>query len=299
MLPSELSFFNGFEICSERKFDVLALVAQNPQKKFLTFVNEQKYFSKLNENVSIVITKPELKDSAPSSCGVIVSENPTLTFFELHNFLESNRGYVRTEYKTTIGKNCKISRLASIAENNVIVGNNVVIENFVTIYPDTVIKDNVIIRSGAKIGGQGFEYKRCSDNTILAINHYGGVMIEHDADIHCNVCIDRAVYPWDDTVIGEYTKIDNLSHIAHAVKIGARCLIAAGTCFGGRTEVGNDCWFGIGSVVKNAIKVGNEASVTMGSVLANNVKDNAEVSGFYAVNHSDFLMGQYKLRNLK
>ena len=131
------------------------------------------------------------------------------------------------------------------------------------------------------------------------MKHYGGVVIEHNADIHCNVCVDRAVYPWDNTIIGEYTKIDNLSHVAHAVKIGARCLVASGTCFGGRTETGDDCWFGIGTIIKNAIKIGNNASVTMGAVLANNVKDGSEVSGFYAVNHNDFLMSQFKLRNLK
>ena len=93
MLPSRLSFFDGFEIHNEKNFDVLALVVQNPQKKFITFVNEQKYLSKLNENVSMVITKNELKDSVPSTCGIIITDNPTLTFFKLHNFLENHNEY--------------------------------------------------------------------------------------------------------------------------------------------------------------------------------------------------------------
>lgn len=299
MLLSKLCFSKQLEIYNEKDFETLALVVQNPQMKFITFVNDQKYLSKLNENVSMVITKSEIKDNIPSTCGIVISDNPTLTFFTLHNFLENNKNYVRPKYKTKIGKNCTIGKFASIAENNVTIGDNVVIEDFVTIYPNTTINDNVIIRSGARIGAQGFEYKRCPNKTILTVNHYGGVVIEHDVDIHCNVCVDRAVYTWDNTIIGEYSKVEGLSYIGHGVKIGARCLIAAGSIFGGRTVVGEDCWFGIGTIVKNAIKIGNTASVTMGAVLANNVKDAAEVSGFYAINHNDFLMNQFKLRNLK
>lgn len=297
MILSEFSFASEhkLEIHNEKAFETLALVAQDPGKKYITFINEKKYFSKLNENVSMVITNPELKEFVPDRCGVVVSDNPSIAFFELQNFLEGNEDYIRPVYKTAIGKNCKIGRLTSIAENNVTIGNNVIIEDFVTIYPNTVIGDNVIIRSGAKIGGLGFEYKRCPDNTVLTVNHYGGVIIESNVDIHCNTCIDRAVYPWDDTVIGEHSKIDNLVHIAHAVKVGRRCLITAGCCFGGRTVTGADCWFGLGAVIKNAVKIGSQVKVTIGSVLVNNAKDGLELSGFYAVKNEDFLMSQYKL----
>lgn len=302
MLLSKFSSFvsdQKLQIYNEKEFETLALVAQNPNQKYITFINDVKYLTKLNENVSVVITTPELKDDIPEKYGVVVSENPTLTYFELQNYLSSNTDYIRKSEDTVIGKDCKISSFSSIAKENVVIGNNVEIEDFVTIYPNTIIGDNVIIRSGSKIGGQGFEYKRCSDNTILTVNHYGGVIIEHDVDVHCNVCIDRAVYPWDNTVIGEYTKIDNLVHIAHAVKIGKRNLITATACIGGRTEIGDDCWIGIGAIIKNAVSVKNKATVTMGSVLANNVRENEEVSGFYAVKHEDFLMSQYKIRKLK
>lgn len=301
MLLSTLSFSSehNLSIYNEQVFYTLGLVAQNPGQKYITFINDIKYLSKLNENVSVVITKPELKEIIPKKYGIVVSENPTITFFELQNYLSLNTDYIRKSEDTVIGKNCKISSLVSIAKENVVIGNNVEIEDFVTIYPNTTIGDNVIIRSGSKIGGQGFEYKRCPDNTILTVKHYGGVVIEHDVDVHCNVCIDCAVYPWDNTVIGEYTKIDNLVHIAHAVKIGKRNLITASACIGGRTEIGDDCWIGIGAIIKNAVSVKNKATITMGSVLANNVRENEEVGGFYAVRHEDFLMSQYKIRKLK
>ena len=83
MTLSKLSFTSKhkLEIHNEKDFETLALVAQNPRKKYITFINEKKYFSKLNENVSIVITKPELKEFVPDRCGVAVSDNPDIVFF--------------------------------------------------------------------------------------------------------------------------------------------------------------------------------------------------------------------------
>lgn len=299
MILSRLSFTSNyaFDIHNEKDFETLALVAQDPGKKYITFINEKKYFSKLNENVSMVITKPELKEFIPDRCGIVVSDNPGITFFGLHNFLGTDTSYVRPSYKTVIGDGCRISCLASIAEKNVTIGNNVTIEEFVTIYPNTIIGDNVIIRSGVKIGCHGFEYKRTPDASVLSINHYGGVIIKHDSDIHCNTCIDRAVYPWDDTVIMEYSKIDNLVHIGHGVKIGKCLLIAANTTIGGRTIVGDGSWVGMGVTIKNAIRVGEKTSVNMGSVLANDLESGKEVSGNYAVDQDAFFFHQLKIKS--
>lgn len=297
MLLSEFTSFlseHKLQVFNEKEFETLALVAQNPGKKYITFLNEKKYFSKINKNVSMVITKSDLKDFVPPDCGVVISENPGITFFLLQNFLVNNTEYIRPVYKTEIGNNCHIGTFTSISESNVTIGNNVVIEDFVTIYPNTIIRDNVIIRSGAKIGGFGFEYKRFN-KTIMAVNHYGGVIIENDVDIHCNTSIDRAVYPWDDTVIGEYSKIDSVVHIGHAVKIGKRVLVVANSTIGGRTVIGDDSWIGMGVTIKNAINTGKNVSVNMGSVLANDLEDGKEVSGNYAVDQDAFFFHQIKM----
>ena len=46
-------------------------------------------------------------------------------------------------------------------------------------------------------------------------------------EVQNNTYIDRAIYPWDNTVIGECTKIDNLVHIGHAVKLGHGCMVVS------------------------------------------------------------------------
>lgn len=299
MVISNLSFCNKTEIAiyNEKEFETLGLVAQNPGKKYITFINEKKYFSMINSNVSMVITKPALKEFVPECCGTVISDNPKVTFFKLHNFLETNKGYIRNEYKTVIGKNCRIGKFASIAENNVIIGDNVVIEDFATVCQNTVIKDDVIIRSGAKVGKPGYLYIRCPDSTIIPGNHYGGTIIENHVDINYNACIERAVFPWDNTVIDEYTKCGDFVIVGHGAKLGRRILVCADSIVGGRTTVGDDSWIGIGSLVKNGITLGNKVSVNMGSVLVENLKDEKVVSGYYAIDQNIFFYHQIKMRS--
>lgn len=298
MLLSKLSFNNYIEIINEKEFYTLGLVSQTIGKKYLTFINEKKYFPELTEDVSVVITKKELIPYIKRDICIVISDNPALTFFELHNFLSNDANYSREMNKTKIGNNCSISKNASIADENVIIGNNVVIEDFVTIYPNVVINDNTIIRSGARIGGYGFQCKRTPEGSVLDVLHLGGVIIGKNVDIHCNSCIDRALYPWDNTIIGDYARISSLVHIGHGVKIRERTFIAGSTCIGGRTEIGKDSWLGMGTIIKNALHIGNNANITMGAVLAENVENGKEMSGFYAIDHKTFLFNQLRMRNI-
>ena len=132
------------------------------------------------------------------------------------------------------------------------IGNNVVIEEFVSIKENTIIGDNCVIRAGSIIGGEGFEHKRNGED-VLSVKHLGGVIIEDNVEFQQGNFVDKAIYPWDDTIIGENSKTDNNVHIAHADKIGKRVFIAASTCIAGRVEIGNDVWIGPGVTVTNGI----------------------------------------------
>jgi UDP-3-O-[3-hydroxymyristoyl] glucosamine N-acyltransferase len=63
------------------------------------------------------------------------------------------------------------------------------------------------------------------------------VVIEDFVEIGANCSIDRAKF--GNTVIGAGTKIDNLVQIAHNVKIGKCCLIAAQTGISGSCKLGD------------------------------------------------------------
>lgn len=211
-----------------------------------------------------------------------------ITFFEIHNFLKDSPNYARKKFETQIGEKCKISSLASISPYNVIIGDNVVIEEFVVIRENTIIGNNSIIRAGAKVGGQGFEFKRKYEE-MLAVEHLGGVKIGENTEIQYNACIDKAVYPWDDTVLGNYVKIDNLVHIGHAVKVADNVMLVAQCGIGGRTEIESNTWIGFAATVSNGLKIGNGARVNIGSVATKNVEDQQSVTGNFAIAHDKFI----------
>ncbi len=289
MLLSEVvNLKDGLTLLKEGEFTYLGLAIAECDEKILTFIESEKYISGLSNNISALITTEELGLKLRDKYGIIISKNPRADYFKLHNLLSSKEGYRRKEFKSSIGDGCKISKLSSISDNNVIIGNNVTIEEFVVIRENTVIGDNSIIRSGVIIGGEGFEYKR-TDGIIMNVNHCGGVIIGNNVEIQYNSCIDKALYTWDNTIIGDYSKLDNLVHIEHGVKIGNRCLIASRSTFGGRTVLGDDSWVGLGATISNGLILGNNVSISLGSVVTKNLNDMDKVSGNFAINHEKFI----------
>jgi UDP-3-O-[3-hydroxymyristoyl] glucosamine N-acyltransferase LpxD len=289
MLLSEVvQIKEGLDLLKDGEFTSLGLAVSVCEEKLLSFIENEKYIDSLSDRITCLITTKDIGEKLKNKYGVIVSSNPRMDYFKLHNKLSSIEGYKREEFETIIGEGCEISNLASISKKNVIIGNNVKIEEFVVIRENTVIEDNSIIRAGVVLGGEGYEYKRV-DGIIMNVNHCGGVIIGENVEVQYNGCIDKALYPWDNTIIGSYSKLDNLVHIEHGVKIGNRCLIASRTTFGGRTIVGDDSWVGLGAIISNGLTLGNKVSVSLGSVVTKSLKDGEKVSGNFAINHNKYI----------
>lgn len=278
---------NG-EIIQNGEFTSLGLAVSRCDEKLLSFIESEKYINSLGGNITCLITTEELGNKLKDNYGIIVTENPRMAYFELHNALSRNKEYIREVHKTVIGEGCKISKLSSIAENNVVIGNNVTIEEFVVIRENTVIGDNSILRSGVKIGGEGYEYKRV-DGKIMNVVHCGGVVIGENVEIQYNACIDKALYTWDNTMVGNYCKLDNFVHLEHGVKVNERCLIASRTTVGGRTTIGKDSWVGLGVVISNGLILGDKVSVSLGAVVTKSLKDEERVSGNFAIDHNKYI----------
>lgn len=281
-------------LINEKEFDTLGILASKTEEKLCTFIDNEKYIPDLKENFTMLITNKEIYQQLKDrKCGFYITDTPRIDFFSLHNKLCESTKYIRKSFKTVIGKNCNISKMSCIAENNVIIGNNVTIEEFVSIKENVIIEDNSIIRAGTVIGGIGFEFKR-KDDQIMAVKHVGGVKIGKNVEIQYNSAIDKAIYPWDNTVIGDYTKIDNLNHIGHACKIGKSVMMPAGSIIGGRTEIEDNAWIGIGCVIRNGMNIGKNAKCNMGAVVTKNVDNDSSVTGNFAINHEIFINNMKK-----
>lgn len=276
-----------YELHGNGEFTALGLAGAFVDAKVCTFISSAKYIKDISDNVVLVLTNYETsKDIQGNYC---IVDNPRNIFFKLHNHLSLKEDYVLPKKKTVIGKNCKISKLSSIAEFGVEIGNNVIIEEFVSIKENSIICDNCIIRAGSIIGGEGYEFKKEPDGSVFLVNHVGSVRLESNVEIQQNTCVDKAIYPWDVTSIGAYSKLDNFVHVAHGVKIGKGTMVVAQSGIGGRTVIGDNCWIGFGAKIRNGLTIENNARVNMGAVVTQNIGSNVAVTGNFAIEHSKFI----------
>lgn len=135
----------------------------------------------------------------------------------------------------------------------------------------SIIGDATIVKETAIIGSDGFGWFTNKNGVLYNMPHIGSVKIGKNCTIgHCT-CIDRGVLT--DTMIGDNTKIDNLVHVAHGVRIGNNCLIVAGSIIGGSVVIGDNCFIGMGAKIKNKVKIGKNVTIGAGSVVLNDVPD--------------------------
>jgi UDP-3-O-[3-hydroxymyristoyl] glucosamine N-acyltransferase len=108
----------------------------------------------------------------------------------------------------------------------------------VTVYSGSELGARVAVHSGTVIGSDGFGYV-FRDGEHAKIPHVGRCLIGDDVEIGANTAIDRGSI--DDTVIGAGTKIDNLVHISHNVRVGRLCLLLGQSGIGGSSHVEDGC----------------------------------------------------------
>ena len=142
-----------------------------------------------------------------------------------------------------------------------------------------LIGDRVRIASGAVIGEAGFGAAGSARGPV-DIPQLGRVIVQDDVSVGANSCIDRGAY--DDTVIGEGTKIDNLVHIAHNVTIGRFCLIAAQVGVSGSVTIGDGVMFGGKAGVGDHQTIGAGARIAGAAAVLSDVPPGETWSGYPA-----------------
>lgn len=157
------------------------------------------------------------------------------------------------------------------------IGAETVIHGRAYVADGSVIGCNVVVHPGAVIGADGYGFERNEDGTLERFPHFGNVVIEDDVEIGANSCIDRGTL--GDTVIGQGTKVDNLVHIAHNVKIGRHSVITASSIIAGSADIGDCSWIAPGSAINNKISVGSRTTVGIGSVVVRDIPDGVFVAG--------------------
>ncbi len=163
------------------------------------------------------------------------------------------------------------------------------------LHEGTVLGARVRVKAGAVLGGEGFGYL-WNGSTYDRIRHIGRCILEDDVDVGSHTCIDRGSIA--DTVIGTGTKLDNLVHIGHNVRVGAHCLLMAGVGIAGSAIIGDRVILAGHVGVSGHLTVGNDARIGAGSKVWSSVPAGASYSGMPAGSHQEHLRGRATIGRL-
>jgi len=148
----------------------------------------------------------------------------------------------------------------SVIAAGVVLGSDCVIHSNVTIYPNTELGDRIVVHSGCVLGSDGFGYVLDGENgEYEQFPQIGRLIIQDDVEIGANSTIDRGSL--DETLIGRGTKIDNLVHIGHNVRIGEDVVIAAQTGISGSSIIEKN------AVIAGQVGIADHVTIQEGVIL--------------------------------
>jgi len=280
--------------------------ANNNEITFFDNINYEKE-AKNSKALACIVNEKTIKYLNKNTIA-IVSNNPLIDFYKVVNLFYPNSSLDDEKINVLInikkfrkknifiGKNYLIDKSASIGNNSKI-GNNVIIKNNVhigrnciigsnVIIENSILGDNIIIKSGTLIGQTGFGFN-FEKKKRIKFPHIGRVIIENDVLIGSFCTIDRGSLT--DTVIGEFTSIDNQVQIAHNVKIGNFCMIAAQSGIAGSTVIGNNVQIGGQTGISGHLSIGNNVKIGGKSGVISDIEDNQTVMGYPAKSIREFL----------
>lgn len=268
---------NVVEIINEKDFSRFSVTTAVSSECCCVFVDLKRYIKTIPQAATMVITTPEIAKGLDSKeYGICISENPKITYFRA--FRGTAASMVKPDFPTEIDSTARIGKYVNISGNNVKIGKNVTIEDFVTISDNVYVGDNVVVRAGAKLGIEDYNYYEDNER-LVHIKHYGNLIIESAAEIGYNSVIGKALYPNDSTIIGEGTQIAGACLIGHDCKLDKSVMVYAGTVVGGFCTIGKGSQLKMGSTIKNRITIGKNAQIGMGAAVVYDVSDGETVFG--------------------
>jgi UDP-3-O-[3-hydroxymyristoyl] glucosamine N-acyltransferase len=142
-----------------------------------------------------------------------------------------------------------------------------------------LLGDRVTILAGAVIGEAGFG-ATVGAQGLIDIPQLGRVILQDGVTVGANSCIDRGAF--DDTVIGENTKIDNLVQIAHNVRVGRNCVMAAHTGISGSVTIGDGAQLGGRVGIADHVTIGAGARLAASAGVMHDIGPGETWGGFPA-----------------
>lgn len=217
-----------------------------------------------------VIYSAEMKESGK---GLIVVKSPkqALTKIGNHFFVTCPKPGIHPTAiispdaiigeEVTIGPYCVIGAAT--------IGDRCVLDSHVRVMDGVVMGGDCDVKAGAVLGGSGFGFVKDDNGNKIHFPQIGGLIIGHHVEIGANTCIDRGAL--SDTEIGDYTKINNLCHIAHNNKIGRNVTITGCVNISGSNIIDDRAWIAPNASIRGFIHIGEGCVVGMGAVATKDI----------------------------
>lgn len=238
-------------------------------------------------------------DKLPASCAALITRSPQASWAKVAGRLHQPRRSSPTEAfihpqaeiedGVLLGRGVVVEAGARIGRGTAVgagavVGVGVAIGRDCYLGPHVVVEfaligDRVTLLAGATIGQAGFG-AAVGAAGLVDVPQLGRVIIQDGVTVGAQTCIDRGA--WDDTVVGENTKIDNMVQIAHNVRIGRNCAIAAQVGISGSVTIGDGAQFGGQAGIAPHARIGNGSSVAAQAGITKGVPDGETWAGYPA-----------------
>lgn len=251
----------------------------------LSFLGNPKYAAEVAGSRAGVILVPRAFEGRPSDGQVLMRvDNPSFALALLCSVIEAalwprpasgvhpsavvSPG-ARVSARAHVGPLCVVEEGARVDEDVVLeaavhvgrhasVGAGSWLKSGVRVGDYCAVGARCRLQPGVVIGSEGFGYEPVGDD-IRRIPQVGTVVLEDDVEVGANSTLDRARF--SRTVVGRGTKIDNLVQVAHNVRIGVQCMIAAQTGIAGSTVIGDRCVLGGQSGIAGHLTLGDRVKV--------------------------------------
>ena len=266
---------------TQRMFTAVAPL-QTAQAEHVSFLDNRRYLGALRETkAGAVLLQPSLAAEVPDGTIAITTRQPYVAwarvcalFHPLPPLKPGIHPSAIVEDGAEIDPSAEIGPFAVIGAGAEIgarcrIGIGAVIGTGVVIGADSrigvhvcishaIIGQRVILHPGVRIGQDGFGFATTATG-FLGIPQLGRVIIGDDVDIGANTTIDRGSI--QDTVIGAGSRLDNLVQIAHNVRLGRMCVIAAQVGISGSTVLADFVQVGGQAGLVGHIHIGTGAKI--------------------------------------
>jgi UDP-3-O-[3-hydroxymyristoyl] glucosamine N-acyltransferase len=245
-------------------------------ERSVSFLHDRRYLADLKATrAAAVFVAPAFAEAVPEGTAAIVTGEAQAAWARAAARLHPPKGFDNTGavhltaeledgvvvgHGAVVGPGARIGR-GTVLSPNCVIGPGVQIGRDCLIGPNAyvgfaLLGDRVRIAAGAVIGEIGFGVAGSKEGAV-DVPQLGRAILQDGVSVGANSCVDRGAY--DDTVIGENTKLDNHVQVAHNVVIGRNCALAAQVGISGSCTIGDGVQFGGKVGVAPHLKIGDGA----------------------------------------